>query len=182
MKDLSMHIMDIVQNSISANANMIEVIIVENPHSNDYSLYIHDNGKGMSEEVLQNVSDPYYTTRTTRKVGLGIPLLKQNTERTGGIFNITSAIGKGTSVEAHFIYNNIDRLPIGDIAGTMAMLASANPKLDFVYKHTTAKETYVFDTREVKEALDGVPISELAVVKYLKEMINENLNEIEISK
>ncbi len=182
MKDLSMHIMDIVQNSISASALLIEVEIIENPTIDEYKLIISDNGKGMSDEVVQQVVDPYYTTRTTRKVGLGIPLLKQNSERTGGKFIISSTIGIGTKVEAYFIYNNIDRLPLGDMAGTMAMLASANPNIDFIYKHSTLKETYIFDTREVKEALDGVPITELAVVKYLKEMINENLEEIEISK
>ena len=128
--------------------------------------------------MAEKVIDPYVTSRTTRKVGLGLPLLLMNAERTGGHLTIISQTGKGTEVEALFIYDNIDRLPLGDIAGTIVLLASANPTIEFIYKHTVDGEEYIFDTREIKEALDEVSISDNHIFKYLKEMINENLQEI----
>jgi hypothetical protein len=178
MKDLSLHILDIVQNSISAKATFIEINIEESHDANTYFVRIKDNGKGMSQEMLEKVTDPYVTSRTTRKVGLGLPLLKMNAERTGGHLRISSEEGKGTEVEALFIYNHIDRLPLGDMAGTIVILASANPTIEFVYTHTVDNEQYIFDTREIKEALDDVAINDIHIFKYLKEMINENLQEI----
>jgi len=178
MKDLSLHILDIVQNSISAMANLIEISIEENHEANTYFVRIKDNGKGMPKEMLEKVTDPYVTSRTTRKVGLGLPLLKMNAERTGGNLKIHSEEGKGTEVEAMFINDNIDRLPLGDIAGTIVILASANPMIEFIYTHTVDGEQYIFDTREIKEALEDVAINDIHIFKYLKEMINENLQEI----
>jgi len=181
MKDISLHILDIVQNSISANATMIEIGIEESQAENTYTVSIKDNGKGMTPEMTKKVSDPYVTSRTTRKVGLGLPLLMLNAERTGGHLSITSDLGKGTEVEALFVYNNIDRIPLGDMAGTIVLLASANPLIEFVYTHTVNGEQYIFDTREIKEALDEVSINDVHIFKYLKEMINENLQEIKAS-
>ena len=181
MKDISLHILDIVQNSISANATMIEIGIEESQAENTYTVSIKDNGKGMTPEMTKKVSDPYVTSRTTRKVGLGLPLLMLNAERTGGHLSITSDLGKGTEVEALFVYNNIDRIPLGDMAGTIVLLASANPLIEFVYSHTVNGEQYIFDTREIKEALDEVSINDVHIFKYLKEMINENLQEIKAS-
>ena len=178
MKDLSLHILDIVQNSISAKATLIEITIEEKHQDNAYFVRIKDNGKGMSQEMVDKVTDPYVTSRTTRKVGLGLPLLKMNAERTGGHLKIISKEGIGTDVEALFIYDNIDRLPLGDIAGTIVLLASANPMIEFIYTHSVDGNQYIFDTREIKEALDEVSISDIHIFKYLKEMINENLQEI----
>jgi hypothetical protein len=181
MKDISLHILDIVQNSISANATMIEISIDESQAENTYCVRIKDNGKGMTQEMAKKVLDPYVTSRTTRKVGLGLPLLMLNAERTGGHLSITSDYGKGTEVEALFVYNNIDRIPLGDMAGTIVLLASANPLIEFVYTHTVNSVQYIFDTREIKEALDEVAINDVHIFKYLKEMINENLQEIKAS-
>ncbi len=178
MKDLSLHILDIVENSISARATFIEISIEENHQANTYWVTIKDNGKGMSQEMANKVTDPYVTSRTTRKVGLGLPLLKMNAERTGGNLKIVSEEGKGTEVKALFINDNIDRLPLGDIAGTIVILASANPLIEFVYSHSVDGEQYVFDTREIKEALEDVAINDNHIFKYLKEMVNENLQEI----
>jgi len=178
MKDLSLHILDIVQNSISAKATFINIIIEENPLENSYRLFIKDNGKGIPKEMVDKVTDPYTTSRTTRKVGLGLPLLKMNAERTGGYLKISSEVGKGTEVEAFFVYDHIDRLPIGDIAGVITILVSANPLIEFIYSHQVNEEKYVFDTREIKEALDDVAINDIHIIKYLKEMIHENLLEI----
>lgn len=181
MKDLSMHIMDIIQNSISAGAGIIGLEISEDTKQDVYRIMIADNGKGMTAEFAARVTDPYVTSRTARKVGLGLPLLKQNAERTGGSLTIKSEPGKGTEVTADFVMSSFDRPPLGDIAGTMVLLAAANLKTRFTYRHKTGKGEYLFDTLEVNEMLEGMPISEPGVIRFLKEMINENLHEIAIA-
>jgi len=178
MKDLSLHILDIVQNSISAKATLIEITIDEDKFKNRYVLTIKDNGTGMSPEVLAKVTDPYTTSRKTRKVGLGLPLLKLNAELANGNLQITSELGVGTKVVATFDFDHIDRVPIGDIAGIVVMLASMNPNLEFIYKHITPKGEYTFDTKEIKVVLDDLPIQDLSIQKYLKELIEENLKDI----
>lgn len=174
-----MHIMDIVQNSIVAKASLIYIEIQEDTEKDIFEIVIKDNGKGMSSEMVATVTDPYCTSRTTRKVGMGIPLLKQHAELTGGSFVITSELGKGTELKAIFKHSSVDRQPLGDIAGTIVLTASANPELDFIYTHTFNNQAYTFDTREIKEVLEGVPLSNLEIIKYLKEMIIENLKEIQ---
>jgi anti-sigma regulatory factor (Ser/Thr protein kinase) len=178
MKDISLHILDIAQNSIAAGAGMIEISIHEDLVSDRYILTVKDNGKGMDKVTLSKVSDPFFTSRTTRKVGLGIPLLKLNAERTGGSFTIESETGKGTKITAAFVLSNIDLLPEGDLTGTIVMLASMNPTIEFVYTYTTATGSYTFDTREIKNVLGEISISDLSVYPYLKEIISENLKEI----
>ncbi|MFZ4740092.1 MAG: ATP-binding protein [Bacteroidales bacterium] len=181
MKELSLHILDIVQNSIVANADLIEIMIVENKADNLYCISIKDNGKGMTKEMLANVTDPYCTSRTTRKVGLGIPLFKQNAEKAGGSFTIDSTLGKGTVVTAIFQHNNFDRPMLGDIAGVIVLTVAANENIHFIYTHTTETGEYIFDTDEIKEAMDGMSINQPQVIRYLKEMIKENLTEIHYS-
>jgi len=178
MKDLSLHILDIAQNSISAGASKIGISIDENLAANTMAIGVTDNGRGMPAEVVERVTDPYYTSRTTRKVGLGIPLFKQNAEATGGSLQIDSEEGRGTMLKATFLHNHLDRPPLGDMAGVMVLLAGANPEIRFVYTHRIDNEEYVFDTEEVKEALDGIPLNEPQVMRFLKEMINENLTAI----
>lgn len=181
MKELSLHILDIIQNSIVAGADLIEIDLLENKKGNVYSITIKDNGKGMSTEMLANVTDPYCTSRTTRKVGLGIPLLKQNAERAGGSFTIESELGKGTVLKATFQHNNFDRPMMGDIAGVIILTVAANEKIHFIYTHKTDIGEYIFDTEEIKEAMDGMSINQPQVIRYLKEMIKENLAEINYS-
>ncbi len=181
MKDLSMHILDILQNSVAAHASLVKLRINEDPSQDKYCVQFTDNGIGMDSEMLQHVADPFYTTRTTRKVGLGLPLLKQNAERTGGNMNIHSQQGKGTEVKAEFGFNHIDRLPTGDIAGTLALTVSSYPQIDFLYEHTTPKGTFIFDTVEIKETLDGLSITNPHVIAFMKDLIHDNLKEIEAS-
>ncbi len=178
MKDLSLHVMDILQNSTRAGATKIELNIVENTDEDTYSLQFIDNGCGMDEETVQKVIDPFFTTRTVRKVGLGLPLIKQNAERTGGSFQIKSELGKGTIVNVIFSHKNIDRPTLGDIAGTIVLTASAYPDVRFIYKHQKNGKEYIFDTDEVNEALDGISIQDPEIIQYLREMITENLKEI----
>ncbi len=175
MKDIALHILDIAQNSISAGSNKIFIEISENPEEDKLILTIIDNGRGMDKEKVLKVTDPWFTTRTTRKVGMGIPLLKHNAEQAGGAFFISSAPGEGTRLTAIFGLSNIDRPPFGDIPGVVSLLAGANPSLDFIYRYSEGEREYIFDTREIKEVLEDVPLSEPAVIRYMKEMLEENL-------
>ena len=178
MNELALHILDIVQNSISAKATLIEIAIKENLAKDIFEIRITDNGKGIAPDMLEKVTDAYVTSRTSRKVGLGLPLLKQNAEQTGGSLKIESELGKGTKVFALFSHKHFDRPPLGDIAGTICLLVTANPNIDFIYEHKISGNQYVFDTRQIKQALDDVPISNPDVYRLLKEMIETNLKDI----
>jgi anti-sigma regulatory factor (Ser/Thr protein kinase) len=180
MKDLSMHIMDIIQNSVRAEASLVELDIRENLKEDQFIIEIKDNGFGMSEEMLAKAIDPFFTTRTTRKVGLGLSLLKQNAEMTGGKMEISSKEGEGTNLKAIFSHQHLDRPALGDIAGTVVLLVAANPEMDFKYRHTIDEQEYVFDTKEIKEVLDGVSVADPNIIQYLKEMINENVKAISL--
>ncbi len=181
MKDLALHILDILQNSVTAGATLVKLQIDEVPDKDEYRVKFTDNGKGMDSEMVKNVTDPFFTTRTTRKVGLGLPLLKQNAERTGGNMMIQSQPGKGTEVDVMFVYSHIDRLPTGDIAGTMALTVSSYPAIDFIYTHNTPEGTFIFDTIEIKETLGDLPISNPQVIGFMKDLIRDNLEEIKAS-
>ncbi len=178
MKDLSMHIMDILQNSTRAGATEVTLEVMEDPAADTLTIRFIDNGCGMDAETVQKVINPFFTTRTTRKVGLGLPLLKQNTEQTGGSLDIQSEKGKGTTVTAIFGLTHLDRPPMGDLAGTVVLTASAYPDIRFIFHYKNEKVDYVFDTKEVNEALDGISIQEPEVIEYLKEMITNNINEV----
>lgn len=175
MNDLSLHILDIVQNSISAGATLIRIKVIEDAINDKLTISIEDNGRGMTEEQVSKLSDPFFTSRTTRKVGMGIPLFKQSAEQSGGGIKVTSKVGVGTTVEAWFGYSNIDRPPLGDLANAIVLLVSASPKVDFIFTYAFNEEKYIFDTIEIKEVLDGVPVNNPSVVKYLTEMISENM-------
>ena len=181
MKDLALHILDILQNSVTAGATMINLRIDEIPADDKYMVKFTDNGKGMDAEMVKHVTDPFFTTRTTRKVGLGLPLLKQNAERTGGSMTIHSQLGKGTDVEVEFSYKHMDRLPTGDIPGTLALTASSYPAIDFKYIHNTPQGNFVFDTAEIKDTLGDLAISNPMVIAFMKDLIRDNLKEIKAS-
>lgn len=177
MKDLSLHILDIVQNAIKAKATAIQ-ITVKDKNNRDLDIRITDNGTGIAPDMLANIADPYTTSRTTRKVGLGIPLFKQNAERTGGYLHITSELGKGTELTARFLQNNIDCLPLGDLSGVVAILVNSNPDIDFKYTHIVDDNEYIFNTVEVKEVLGDTPINSIEIHQFIKEMIKENIEEL----
>ena len=178
MKDLSMHIMDILQNSTRAGATEVTLEVLEDVAADTLTIRFIDNGCGMDAETVQKVINPFFTTRTTRKVGLGLPLLKQNTEQTGGRLDIQSEKGKGTTVTAVFGRTHLDRPPMGDLAGTVVLTASAYPDIRFIFHYHNGETDYVFDTVEVNEALDGISIQEPEVIQYLKEMIQENIGNV----
>jgi len=182
MKDLAMHILDIVQNSIAANATEIAILMDVQSESQQLVLKISDNGRGIPENMLESVTDAFVTSRTTRKVGLGLPLFKMNAERTGGALMIESKIGSGTSVKSIFRTSHPDCLPYGDIAGTMALLIGTNQNIEFNFSFTVNQRSYAISTTEIKQTLDGVSVSEPRVIRLLKEMINENMLDLQSIK
>jgi hypothetical protein len=179
MKDLSCHILDIVQNSIHAGASRVEMEINENTREGKLILTISDNGCGMSREMVQQVTDPFFTTSAVKKVGLGVPLLKQNTEQTGGIFEIDSVENQGTRVKAIFNSGNIDMVPLGDMASTMKTLIAADPGKDFVYRHRKDDRGFDLDTAELRRELDGVSLGKREVLDYLSDYVRTSLQELE---
>jgi hypothetical protein len=182
MKELSLHILDIVQNSIRAKSSLIGIEITELPAANQMIITITDNGKGMNEEELERAVDPFYTSRTTRKVGLGLSLFRQNAEMTNGSFEIKSKPGDGTRVTAVFGYDHPDRPVMGDLVGTVLLLICSPDESDYVFKHHTPAGEYLLDTREIRQIIGNVPLSQPQVRTFLKEMIQENLEQIQISE
>ncbi len=178
MNDLAMHILDILQNSLSAGASLVKLTIIEDISTDRLVIIIEDNGRGMTQEQVSKLSDPFFTSRTTRKVGLGIPLFKQSAEQSGGGIIIQSEPGKGTIVTASFQYSNIDRPPLGDVANAFMLTVSSNPDVDFVLKYEVNGNEYVFDTVEVKEVLDGMPLNDASLIRTLTEMIDENIKDL----
>lgn len=178
MRDLSLHLMDIMQNSISAHATEITVSVYADSVSGDLVLSVVDNGTGMEEELLKHVTDPFTTTRTTRKVGLGIPLLKDSAEMAGGRMNIKSSKGKGTSLEASFKIRHIDRIPLGDIAETIVSLIVAEPDIDYKLYLSSGCREFRFDTAEIRERLGEVPMGQYEVTMWMKEYINEGITNV----
>ena len=171
-----MHIMDILQNSTRAKATEITLEVLLDSEKETLTLVFKDNGCGMDEETVQKVIDPFYTSRTTRKVGLGLPLLKQNCEMTGGSMHIESKVGVGTTVTAVFGLTHLDTPPMGDLAGTVVLTISAYPDIRFIFHYKLDDEVdYVLDTKEVNEILDGLPINDPDVIASLKEMVEENI-------
>jgi signal transduction histidine kinase len=148
MEDLSLHILDIAENSISGSAKRIEIRIEEDPGSDMLTIEIKDDGKGMDEQTLQKALDPFFTTRTTRRVGLGLPLLAQAARQTDGKIELDSKPGHGTTVKATFSLSHLDRQPMGDIQETIRTLVAGHPEIDFLYEHKTNDSIYRFDTRE----------------------------------
>lgn len=174
MKEISLHILDIMQNSVTAEASLIELTVIEDKDADILSVEIKDNGRGMSEEFLKVVEDPFTTARTTRKVGLGIPLIKQAAISTKGTFKIESELGTGTTVFATFGYSHIDRQPLGNMADTMHQLITSYEDVDFIYRHIIGEKEFLMDTREIKQILGGVSLKENAVSLWIMEYLKEN--------
>lgn len=178
MKELSLHILDIIQNSIAAGAKLVEILIDEQPEKNYLEFKIKDDGCGMDKDMLMRVIDPYTTGRTTRRVGLGIPLLKLACENTGGELKISSVKGEGTIVLARMGYNHIDREPLGDISGTMHQVITSYEEIDFIYCHVIGRKSFEFDTRELKKILNGVSFKTPEVLLWILDFLKEGEAEL----
>ena len=173
LRDLSLHLMDIIQNSLKAGAGCIVTSL--QAEDGKLVMIIEDNGCGMDREMLERVTDPFSTTRTTRKVGLGIPLLKAAADRTSGGLQITSEKGYGTVVKAYFEIRNIDRPPLGDIAQTIAGVILANPETNLKLILRRDNKVFELDTEEIKARLGDVPINEYNVLIWIREYVNEGI-------
>lgn len=174
MRELSLNILDIAENSVTAKATRVDITIKVS--GNILSIEITDNGIGMSEEFVNRVIDPFATTRTTRKVGLGIPLFKMASESSGGTFSIKSKVNEGTTITATFEIDNIDRMPLGNVAGTISQLIATTPDIRWVFTYEVNGKSFAVDTDELKSQLIDVPITEYEVLQFIEEMINENMS------
>lgn len=180
-RDLAQHILDIYENGVKANATIVYLNIEENFAEDRLTITLQDNGQGMDVETLKRVTDPWVTTRTTRRVGLGIPFLKQTAEMCDGSFEITSEPGKGTRTQATFRHSHIDRPPLGDLIGTVTCMVVGYPNVDLVYQHRTVSEDgdpheFSLDTREIRAVLgEDIPLSNPEVLTFLRTNLEEGL-------
>lgn len=179
MTELSLNVLDIANNSVRAGASLIKIIVNIDTLGDNLTLLISDNGCGMTKEQLSKVEDPFFTTRTTRGVGLGIPFMKQAAVGTGGSFQIESCTGAGTTVTATFGLSHIDRMPLGDINSTVYTLIIANSQIDFMYTYGYNGRSFTLDTREVREILGDIPFTVPEVAAYIKEYLRENKQEVD---
>lgn len=179
MEDLSLHILDICENAITAGASLLRITINENTEENTMFLKIQDNGCGLDAEAREKALDPFYTTKASKRVGLGLPMLAQAAREAGGDLNLRSNDGKGTVVLARFVLDHIDRKPLGNIAETLVTLITAGGlEVDVRYRHFKNGRDFLFDTRDVKEELKEVPITDPGVLSYLKEAVNNGLKDL----
>lgn len=178
MQELSMHILDIAHNSIKAGADTVEITVDEQPLKNMFEIIVKDNGCGMSEDFLKKVKDPFTTTRTTRKAGLGIPLFEAAAVQTGGHLDIESEQGVGTVLKAYFIYDSIDRAPLGDIKSTLVTLISGYDKIRFIYKHIVNEKEFIFDTAAIHDAVGEIPLNTPEILGWIGGFIEEGINEL----
>ena len=178
MRELSLHILDVVENGITAGGNCIWIKVEENRQADQLKIVIRDNGRGMPIEKLQNINDPFVTSRTTRRVGLGLSLLAAAAERCEGTVRVDTEPGKGTEVEATFRHSHIDRAPLGDMAATVTTLIIGNPGIDFVYSHRIDGQEFSLDTREIRTEMEDLSLSDPIVIHHLTESIRSSLKEL----
>ncbi len=181
MREIALHLLDIAENSVAAHATAIQIRVSEDLHADRLSLSVKDNGKGMDAETVARVIDPFVTSRTTRKVGLGIPLFKAAAEACNGSLSNDSTVGEGTTLYADFQHSHIDRMPLGDISSTFLSMLIAHPDIHWLFDYSAtskdgnSSETFSFDDEPVKETLEGLPLTEPAVLEYLHEVFDDGI-------
>jgi hypothetical protein len=180
LKEISLHILDIAENSVSAGATEIQVSVAENIKKDELAINIKDNGCGMDAEKLKRITDPFVTSRTTRKVGLGIPFFKAAAEACEGSFAIFSEVGKGTEISVSFRHSHIDRMPLGDIKGTFLDLLIGYPKIRWLFRYDYDENAFEIDSQPIKEILGDLPLSDPQVIKYLRNTISEGIDQTKV--
>ncbi|MCG0277480.1 MAG: ATP-binding protein [Thermanaeromonas sp.] len=175
MEELALHILDIMENSLAAGASLLELTILEDPVANRMIIELTDNGRGMSEKERQAALDPFFTSRTTRRVGLGLSLLRATAEQCGGSLTLVSQPGKGTRVVVTLELNHIDRPPLGDMGATIASILSREDPPEVYYYHQRGKEAFEFSTSWLKEQLGDIPVNLAPVLKWVQSHIDEGL-------
>lgn len=184
MKELALHLLDIAENSVAAQAGSIEISVSENLPADRLELRVQDNGRGMDAETAARAVDPFHTSRTTRKVGLGLPLLKAAAQICNGDLNLDSKLGEGTCMRVDFQRSHIDRMPLGDLATTYVSLLVAHPEIHWKFDYSlrfaddTPAETFAFDDRPVKELLGDLPLTEPSVLAYLRDLFEEGIAQV----
>lgn len=182
LTEISLHVLDVAENSVRAGASYIEICIEADTKEDAIVITIKDDGCGMSREQVRRALDPFYTTRTTRKVGLGIPFFKQAAEASGGSFEILSKEGEGTLVRAVFGLSHIDRMPLGDINETIYTLIVYNEQIDFHYRYTLDVREFTLDTREMRKLLGDISFREAEVSSFIKDYLAEGKKEVDDGK
>ncbi|MDR1754246.1 MAG: ATP-binding protein [Eubacterium sp.] len=178
MTEISLNILDVAQNSIKAEATLIKIYVEIDVANDLLKIEIKDNGRGMTVEQLAQATDPFFTTRTTRQVGLGLPFFKMAAEMTGGSFEISSKPQKGTSIKTNFVLSSIDRMPLGDMCGTMETLIIYNNNIDFIYDYRVEGKGFRLSTAEMRGILNDTPLDCPEVKRYIHDYLNENTEEI----
>lgn len=176
MPDIAMHLLDIVYNSIRANASLIRIFIYNSIKDDIIICRVEDNGKGMDEETVEKVQSPFFTTRTTRDVGLGIPLFKEGAIQSEGTFSLSSKLNVGTTIEATYKKSHLDTPAMGDIAETLVTLLQANENIEYEVEYKWDDDSFILNTVQIKELLEGVPINSPEIILWLKEYIKEGIN------
>jgi hypothetical protein len=178
VQELALHILDVLQNAREAGATLVRLTIEEDLAADRLTIVVEDNGRGMDEETLKKVLDPFFTTRTTRHVGLGLPLFAAAAELCNGGLAVESTLGKGTRVTATFQHSHIDRAPLGHIAETLVAFLLGEPPCDLVYVHRRDGQQFTLDTREVRRELGEVPLAHPAVREWLRDYIDEGVKSL----
>jgi hypothetical protein len=179
MREITLHLLDLAENSVSAGARTVEIAVCEDLKADRLTASIQDDGRGMDAETVKKVTDPFYTSRTTRKVGLGIPLFKGAAEECNGGLNISSKPGEGTRVEVSFQHSHIDRMPLGNLSTTFLGLLVGHPDIHWIFRYTArnngCEETFEFDDQPVKETLEGLSLTHPEVLSFVRGMIDEGV-------
>ncbi|PKM95914.1 MAG: ATP-binding protein [Firmicutes bacterium HGW-Firmicutes-1] len=178
MKELSMHILDIAQNSVRAKAKNIDITVKELIKANVFEFSITDDGTGIPDEIFKTIKDPFTTSRTSRKVGLGIPFLNDTCVLCGGLLDIQTQLGEGTLLRATMSYDHIDRPPLGDIASTIVGLVTSNEDINIHYSHFFNDNVFDFETKEIKDIIGDLPLADISIYQWMKEFVKENIQEI----
>ncbi len=181
MRELALHLLDIAENSVAAKANTIQIVVEEDLVGDRLILQVIDDGVGMDAETVARVIDPFYTSRTTRKVGLGIPLLKEAAEACHGALTISSTPGLGSTLTVEFQRSHIDRMPLGDLAGTMLSLCITAPQIHWILRYKVGAEEFIFDDQPIKNELGEIPLSEPPVLAYIRGVLEEGVAKIQPS-
>lgn len=183
MPEISLNILDVTENSIRAEATEIALSVIIDSVADTLTVTIKDNGSGMTDEQLAQVQNPFFTTRTTRKVGLGVPFLKQAAEMAGGNFSIQSMLGKGTEVEAVFGLSNIDRMPLGDMTETVYTLVVFHETIHFIYTYQYDEKQFTLDTKEIREIVgEEVSFSNPEISGFIRGYLEENKDEVDAGR
>jgi len=177
MTEISLNILDVAENSTRAQASLVTITVDAQPEADRLTVTIADDGCGMTQEQIEHVTDPFFTTRKTRKVGLGVPFFKQAAELTGGSFRITSEVGVGTTTSAVFVLSSVDRVPLGDMDSTMHTLITCHQDTDFLYIYRYGDKEFQLDTREFRQILGDVPFDSPDVSAFIMQYLQTNRTE-----